>query len=198
MKLIVGLGNPGKEYVFTRHNVGFRVIDLLGVRWNIPLIGKKFLSLLGMGKFLNQEVILAKPQTFMNRSGKAVLQLLNHFMLELKDLILIHDDMDLKLGVLKVKRKGGHGGHKGIESIIETFGNEKFLRIKVGVGHPKREEVVRFLLEPFSREEEATVEQMLRKVADSVELLLSQGVEKAITKIHVSIQQSAISDQQNR
>lgn len=182
MKLIVGLGNPGKEYVFTRHNVGFRVIDVLGLRWNIPLMGGKFLSLLGRGKFFDHEVILVKPQTFMNRSGEAVPRLLNYFGLELKDLIIVHDDMDLELGIIKIKRKGGHGGHKGIESIIEILGDEEFLRVKVGIGHPKREEVVPFLLEPFSIEEEAAVEQMIQRAADAVESLLIQGVERAISK----------------
>ncbi|AMC94595.1 peptidyl-tRNA hydrolase [Erysipelothrix larvae] len=134
MKVIVGLGNPGKKYENTRHNAGFLVIDGVSEETSISVNSLKFNALIGQGFYKGQKIILVKPQTFMNLSGDAVIQILNYYDVDLEDLLVVSDDLDLPVGTLKVRRKGSSGGQRGIQSIIDRTGSNEFARIKVGIG----------------------------------------------------------------
>jgi PTH1 family peptidyl-tRNA hydrolase len=133
-RLIVGLGNPGREYSQTRHNAGFLVLDNLAARWGVPLSRRVFEASFGSGFASGVPVVLAKPQTFMNRSGAAVGRLSRFLRVKREDLFVIHDDIDLPFGLIKIKEKGGHGGHNGLKSIIHALGDGDFLRLRLGIG----------------------------------------------------------------
>lgn len=137
MYLIVGLGNPEPEYSMTRHNMGFDVINELSNKYNIDVSKSGFESLYGKGIIEEKQVMLCKPQTFMNLSGDAVIQLINFYKIDIQDLLVIYDDIDTEIGKIRIKRKGSAGGHKGIESIIYRLGTEEFNRVKIGIGAPE-------------------------------------------------------------
>jgi PTH1 family peptidyl-tRNA hydrolase len=165
MFLLVGLGNPGKKYQKTRHNIGFRVIAEL-----------KSLNLKG--------VILAKPGTYMNQSGQAVKKLIKNYKLKIKNLIIIHDDIDLPLGKIRIIKNRGAAGHKGVESIIKELKTKDFVRFRIGIqpktGKPKNPE--KFVLQKFNKEEEKIVREVIKKTATAIELSLGEGLEKAMQK----------------
>ena len=138
MLLLVGLGNPGKKYEGTRHNIGFAVLDFLAGRHGFTLNQTRFSSRVGRGRIKGTDVLFARPQTFMNLSGQAVRQIIEYLDLSLDDLLVLHDDLDVELGRIKVAARGGSGGHKGVASIIESLGQDEFARIKVGVGRPAK------------------------------------------------------------
>lgn len=173
MKLIVGLGNPGSRYDATRHNIGFRVIDTLGATHHIALRGHLPTAEYGEGVIEAQQVALALPLTYMNVSGRAVADLCTHFSLVPNDLIVVHDDLDLPLGGIKIKRKGGDAGHYGVRSIIELLGTGEFVRIRVGIGRPaSKEEVVAFVLSPFTPDELPLVGEAIHNTVEKIENLL--------------------------
>jgi len=174
MILIVGLGNPGKEFEKTRHNLGFRIVDLLQKRWNFPafVLDKKVFSLISRGNFLEKEIILAKPQTFMNLSGKAVKNLKKKFKVKTKNIILIHDEMDLPLGKIKFSFKKGAAGHKGVLSVIQALKNKDFFRYRVGIGKEKKEN---FVLERFSKKEEKILKETIEKLIFDLENYLKKA-----------------------
>ena len=170
MKLIVGLGNPGPRYHATRHNVGHRVVEALGAARCIPLREQLPIAQFGEGLIGVHQVVLAKPLTFMNASGRAVASLCTHFSISPTDVIVIHDDLDLFLGRVKLKMKGGDAGHYGVRSVIECLGTGEFCRIRVGIGRPAtKEEIVDFVLSPFTPDELPLVEDAVRKAVASVE-----------------------------
>ncbi len=142
-RLIVGLGNPGEEYRFTRHNMGFMVVDRLAQARQIPLAKRKFNVIFGRGKLGSLSVILAKPMTFMNQCGPAVKDLAHFFRLDTQDVTVIHDDIDLVFGKLQIKEKGGDGGHNGVKSLIEAWGSGAFTRLRIGIGRPQTQQAVR-------------------------------------------------------
>jgi peptidyl-tRNA hydrolase, PTH1 family len=186
MKLIVGLGNPGREYDGTRHNAGFDVLDELARRWGAELrkswrFPVKFAEVrAGGGK-----VGLAKPQTFMNRSGDAVAPLVRRKGVATGDLIVIVDDVDLELGRLRVRGKGSAGGHNGLKSLIDRLGTEEFTRVRVGVGRgPADRDMVGHVLGKFAPDERATAGDAIRRAADAVEFLLEQGVEPTMNRFN--------------
>jgi PTH1 family peptidyl-tRNA hydrolase len=165
MILIVGLGNPGKKYKNTRHNIGFRVIDKLG--------------------FLNKgKVILLKPKIFMNLSGKAVKPLVTKHKMSITDLWVVHDDIDLPLGRIKISKGRGSAGHKGVESIIKELGTKNFVRFRIGIqpkiGKPKNPE--RFVLQKFKKEEEKIVKEIIKKTVKTIEIAIKEGVEKTMNE----------------
>ncbi len=146
MKVVIGLGNPGKQYEKTRHNVGFLILDEVAKRLNIQVNTRKFKALIGEG-FVNMEkVIFVKPQTYMNLSGEAVLEILNYYNLDESDLFVITDDLDLELGKLRLRDKGSSGGQKGVQNIIDRLGTQNFLRLKVGIGNNKMIETKDYVL----------------------------------------------------
>lgn len=155
MKMIIGLGNPGKKYEGTRHNIGFMQIDLLSKAWNIPINKKEHNALTGTGFFRDDKVLLVKPQTFMNNSGEAVWQLLSYYSDQLENFLVIYDDMDLSNGILRFKQKGSSGGHNGIKSIIHHLNSKEFDRLKIGIG--KKENVISHVLSTFSNQEKKEI-----------------------------------------
>lgn len=165
MILIVGLGNPGKKFQKTRHNIGSRIIDEL--------------------ESLNLEnVILVKPQTFMNESGRAVKRLVKSYKLEVESLLVIHDDIDLPLGRIRISKGSGSAGHKGVESIIEKLGTKNFIRIRIGIqpqeGKPKKADA--FVLKNFTKNEGKILDEIIKKSAEAVKMLLEEGLEAAMNK----------------
>jgi len=185
MKLIVGLGNPGRAYAKHRHNIGFFVIDEISGRANIAVTKKAFGAKIGQGKLSSVPVLFAKPQTFMNLSGTAVSPLLGYYRCYLKDLIVIHDDIDLAVGRIKIGFGSGHGGHNGIRSIIEELGSPDFYRIRIGVGRPPEGvDSADYVLHPFPKEERKQVEDVIRRAATAVEYLIEKGLQFAQQKYH--------------
>ena len=169
IRLIVGLGNPGEEYERTRHNVGFMVIDELVRRLKIKNRSEESLSYVFRARIGGREVLLAKPQTYMNNSGLAVVNLLEENRMEPSEMLVVHDDIDLPLGMTRLRLEGSSGGHRGVESIIKSIGTEKFPRLKIGIGRPKRkEDVISYVLSPFSKEEEEMVRVVIKKATECV------------------------------
>ena len=188
MFLLVGLGNPGVQYALTRHNAGFWVIDEMADRCKVRLREIAGRSYLARTSFAGKEVILAKPLTFMNRSGLAVRALLRHFSLEPENLLVIYDDLDLPLGRLRLRPKGGSGGHRGLASIIAFLETEDFSRLRLGIGHPAgMEGGADYVLSSFTSAEE---EQMLKTVqlaADALEVFLTRGLAEAMNKYNAPL-----------
>lgn len=169
MKVIVGLGNPGKQYEMTRHNVGFWAIDRLAEEWNIPLSQGKFKGLIGEGRVGTEKVILVKPMTYMNLSGECVAPLLNFYKLDPEeDVLVIYDDLDLPCGKVRLRTKGSSGGHNGMKSLIAHLGTEEFKRIKIGIGRPAPGyKVVDHVLTTFPPEELADVQDAVKHAAEA-------------------------------
>lgn len=188
MRAIIGLGNPGPEYAKTRHNLGFRAVDRLAERWQTKLARRAFLSLVGETQWRGEKILLVQPQTYMNRSGEAVARIRDFYHLDLDALIVIHDDIDLPFGRLRMKRGGGGaGGNRGIVSLIETLGSKDFLRVKIGIGRPPgRHDPAHFVVQPFTPQEEAFIVPTLDRALGAVEVLLSDGIEKAMAAVHAS------------
>jgi PTH1 family peptidyl-tRNA hydrolase len=167
----------------TRHNIGFQVVDCLAKRYQIPIRTRRFKSLYGTGWIDSQRVILAKPMTFMNRSGEAVKKAADFFHLKIEDLVVVHDDLDLPFGRLRFKQRGGDGGHQGVRSIIERIGGNVFLRLKVGIGRPPQEMgSAEYVLEPFDKFEKVYLEHILFQAVDSLRVMLLEGLEKAMNQ----------------
>lgn len=157
MKIVVGLGNPGKKYDQTKHNVGFMVLDALSQKVNEPLTKKDFEARYTSFQYEGEKVFLVEPLTYMNDSGRAVGPLMHYYNIEPKDLLVVQDDMDLALGKLRYRTKGSSGGHNGIKSIIAAVQTESFNRLKVGIQHPQRSKVVDWVLTPFNKEDQVTM-----------------------------------------
>ena len=189
MKLILGLGNPGRSYCWTRHNVGFLLLDCLAKRHGIEISRRGMKSLYGRGRIGSEEVILAKPQTFMNLSGEAAQRLLQFFKLEPQKVIVLHDDLDLSWGQVRVRVRGGDGGHKGIRSIMEALGNESFVRFKIGIGRPERssQDPADFVLEPMTGEKREELKEMIEGNAEALETLILEGPQQAMNRFHKKI-----------
>ena len=164
MKIVVGLGNPGSTYEGTRHNIGFRVIDRLARQHNIALDQHRCAALIGLGKSHEEPLLLAKPQTFMNRSGVAVAALLEEYGVTAADLVVIYDDLDLPLGRIRIRTQGNAGGHRGVSSIIEHLGGVPFNRIRVGIGRPPEgTAVIDYVLAPFGAAEMAELSTVIER-----------------------------------
>jgi PTH1 family peptidyl-tRNA hydrolase len=183
VKIIVGLGNPGIRYRMSRHNIGFQVVDRLAVINHISVRTKRFRCLYGTGWIDSQQVVLVKPMTFMNRSGEAVKKATDFFHLKLEDIVVVHDDLDLPFGRLRFKRRGGDGGHQGIRSIIERMGGNNFLRLKVGIGRPPQGmDPAEYVLDVFDKIEQSRLNQALSQAAESLNVMLLAGLEKAMNQ----------------
>ncbi|MGE5257698.1 MAG: aminoacyl-tRNA hydrolase [Hyphomicrobiales bacterium] len=177
LRLVVGLGNPGPRYAATRHNIGFRVLDRLAAEFAIEISREKFTAVFGRGRIEDVEVVLAKPLAFMNRSGPPVRSLAEFFRISSQDLLVIHDDIDLDYGRLKIKEKGGHGGHNGIRSLIDAFGGGDFVRLRVGIGRSETGEqpVADYVLDHFMRGEAADLPGIIERARDAVVTILCKG-----------------------
>lgn len=181
--LIVGLGNPGLEYSQTRHNIGFMIADLLAERHGIEFTETSCASRWGIGTLGELAIALAKPTTYMNRSGRAVDQLLCKIDLSARELVVVYDDLDLDFGQIRVRTEGGSGGHKGVESIIADLDRDDFARIRVGISRPTgRMDPADYVLSPFEEHETEELGAVLEIAVDAVELLLAEGAERAMQK----------------
>lgn len=175
MKLIIGLGNPGKPYENTRHNIGFEVIDALAVKWGAPLNQMKFNGMYASVHRPEGKVILLKPLTYMNLSGESVRPLMDYFDIDVEDIIVIYDDLDLETGKLRLRGKGSAGGHNGIKSLIQHLGTQEFNRIRVGVNRPPAGmKVADYVLSKFSKDDQPIVQDAINKSVDAVEVSLSK------------------------
>ena len=176
LKLVVGLGNPGKNYQDTRHNAGFMVADKIAKDFSIEFNNKKFDLVFGRGFVEDIEILLAKPLAFMNRSGPPVQKLAHYFRIQCKDMLVIHDDIDLAYGRLKIKEKGGHGGHNGIRSLMDVFGGGDFMRLRIGVGRSEAGEgVTDHVLGRFSAEQSQLLARIISNARDAAVTVLSHG-----------------------
>ena len=177
--LIAGLGNPGSKYAHTRHNIGFMALDRLAERHRVALASEKFDSRFDTGRVAGEMVVLLEPQTFMNRSGKAVQAAASFYDLGPEQVIVVHDEIDLPLGSIRVKQGGGHGGHNGLRDIVSRLSSRDFIRVRVGVGRPEHGDVTNHVLGTFSRDEETEVAEVIETACDAVETIVSDGVEAA-------------------
>ena len=181
MYLIVGLGNPGNRYRATRHNIGFMVLEKLATKLEVDLRQKSFNALWGKGKIASKNVILAMPQTYMNLSGNAVRQLHAFFKTEISNLIVIHDDLYLSFGSVRLKTGVGNAGHKGLASIEENLGSSEFMRIRLGIGKPvDKSRIEGYVLEPFGKEELSVLPEIIQWAADAATEIVSSGMQTAI------------------
>jgi peptidyl-tRNA hydrolase, PTH1 family len=189
MYLIVGLGNPGSRYRFTRHNIGFMVLEKLTDVFGVDLKQKSFDAVWGKGKIKGTNILLAMPQTYMNLSGTAVRQLVAFFKADINNLIVIHDDLDLSFGTIRLKTGGGNAGHKGLASITDNLGSSDFIRVRLGIGKPSdKSRIEGYVLEPFSSDEELSkLPEIISTATDAVSEIVLSGIEKAITKYHKKI-----------
>ena len=181
MKIIIGLGNPGRKYERTRHNAGFMGVDELAGNLRVVIAQEKHHALLVRTRMDSAEVILAKPQTYMNDSGRAVGAIVRDSYASTSDLIVIHDDLDLQLGVVRVKTGGGHGGHNGLRSIIEHLGSADFIRVRIGIGRPAPGmDSADYVLSPFLAEERKVASEVMAKAAEAVAAIVREGPHRAM------------------
>ncbi|GAQ95237.1 peptidyl-tRNA hydrolase, PTH1 family [Thermodesulfovibrio aggregans] len=181
MIIVVGLGNPGKKYANTRHNVGFMIVDEVARKLNVDFKEKED-YFIAEAKINDEDIAIIKPTTYMNLSGRAVKKFINEKILQSlpMSLIVVHDDLDLPLGKIKIKRNGSSGGHRGVQSIIESIGTKDFIRVKLGIGKDPAEEISDYVLSPFKREEKAIIREKLTVAADAIITLITEGLDKAM------------------
>ena len=182
MYIIVGLGNPTKEYNNTRHNIGFDVIDAIAEKYDISVLEKKHKALIGKGYIDGQKVILAKPLTYMNLSGESVRELVDYYKIdEQEELIVIYDDISLDVGQLRIRKKGSAGGHNGIKNIIAHLGHDTFMRIKVGVGEkPKGYDLADYVLGHFTGAERKIMDESTEKATDAIKMMMFEDADAAM------------------
>lgn len=181
--LVAGLGNPGSNYARTRHNIGFMVADGLAAAHSIALLKKKFDMNFGQGMIAGSNVILAKPMSFMNRCGPPIRRLAEFFAVDVAHVIIVHDDIDLYFNRLKLKAGGGHGGHNGLRSLIDAFGNNSFSRVRIGVGRPsERIDVTDYVLGRFSVDENNLLSGLIDLATDAIETIISKGMTAGMNK----------------
>lgn len=190
MYIIVGLGNPGKEYGGTRHNIGFDVIDILAGQENISVAEKKHKALIGKGIVAGEKCILAKPQTFMNLSGESVRALLDYYKAdEAEELILVSDDVSLDVGQIRIRKKGSAGGHNGLKNIIAMLGHDTFIRVKMGVGEkPRGWDLADYVLGRFSGPERKVMDEAAERAADAIRCIITQGADAAMNDFNRKVE----------
>jgi PTH1 family peptidyl-tRNA hydrolase len=185
--LLVGLGNPGREYANTRHNAGFQVINQLAEQHGLGFSRKHNNALIAAGHVANTRFVLAKPQTWMNESGRAVAALARFYKVGPQRILVIYDDLDLPVGAIRLRPEGGSGGHKGIKSIIEKLGTQDFPRLRVGIGRPPgRMDPVDYVLQPFSRDEMDIIEEARQRAVEAIQVFLKDGMAAAMNVFNVT------------
>ena len=183
MYVVVGLGNPGKQYDKTRHNVGFDVIDILSKEYGISVTKIKHKALIGEGRVGSEKVLLVKPQTYMNLSGETLIDIYNYYKVDLDKIIVIYDDIDLDVGKIRIRKKGSGGTHNGMRSIIKCLGSNEFPRVRVGVSRPlPGQDLANFVLSRFRKDEESDLETGLEKAYKSVDSMIRESIDIAMNK----------------
>jgi len=186
LKIVVGLGNPGLKYEFNRHNIGFRIVDSLAR--NIEIEFKKvksYYSLISRGMINNHKVMLVKPQTFMNLSGRAVSKVVSYYKIPLQDLLIVYDDLNLELGQVRIRKKGSAGGHKGIESIMQYLNSEEIPRLRIGIGNPSVNfnfNCMSYVLSNFNNDEKDKIGEVIQLSTEAIKTVIEDGFEKAMRK----------------
>jgi len=185
VRLVVGLGNPGKEYVKTRHNAGFMAVDDIAQAFSISLDKRKFNTIFGKGLIQGVDVILAKPMAFMNKSGPPVQNLAGYFKILSKDMLVIHDDIDLDFGRIKIIEKGGHGGHNGVRSLMDAFGEGDFSRVRIGIGRSgSGTDVTGHVLGKYSADESEVLDQIITGTRDAAVTILCEGIKDGMNRFN--------------
>jgi len=183
---VVGLGNPGLKYEFTRHNIGFRIVDNLArdIKTEFKKV-KSYYSLISRGMINNHKVMLVKPQTFMNLSGRAVSKVVSYYKIPIQDLLIVYDDLNLELGQIRIRKKGSTGGHKGIESIMQYLHSEDVPRLRIGIGNPSVNlnfDSVSYVLSNFNGDEEDKIKEAIKLSTEAIKTIIEDGFEKAMRK----------------
>ena len=182
MKLIVGLGNPGKKYEGTRHNMGFMAIDLLSDQAEIDVDKEVFHGLMGRGKIYNEDVILFKPTTFMNLSGTAVQEVVHYFKIALEDIVVIYDDLAIPIGSIRLRKEGSSGGHKGMQNIIDCLSSDQIKRIRVGIGEPGEWDTIDYVLSKPLKDDMPLIEEAIANAVRGVKEYLKSDFDRAMNK----------------
>ncbi len=180
MRMIVGLGNPGRTYAHTRHNVGFDILDIFAKKHHVRILSRQARALVGSFEFYGEQILLVKPQTFMNESGQAIGTLVRKHNLDADDVLVIYDDLDLPLGKIRIRLRGSSGGHKGMRSIISHLHSEDFPRIRIGIG--RSGEAIDHVLSRFSRKDKQIMDVTLQQAADALDMILQEGIEAAMNR----------------
>jgi PTH1 family peptidyl-tRNA hydrolase len=184
MRVVAGLGNPGRRYCRTRHNIGFMVLEEFAYRYKIDFVDKKGAYRLGRGFLEGHNILLIEPLLYMNMSGPVIKKIIARFSIQPEHLLVIHDDLDMEIGKLKIKKTGSSGGHKGIESIIQCIGSRDFIRLKVGIGREDGVSAEDHVLSKFKRHELAVIKDSIKKAADAVYCIVTEGLDKAMNKFN--------------
>jgi peptidyl-tRNA hydrolase, PTH1 family len=185
VKLVVGLGNPGSRYERTRHNVGFGVVERLAERHGVAVKDKRFNARIGRGQIVGEQVLLARPQTWMNLSGDSVGPMKGYYKLTREEIIVVHDDLDLPFGVVRIKAGGGHGGHNGLRDLVKKTGGAEFNRVRIGIGRPDGPmDPADYVLARWSAEQASVVPDLVDRAADCVEAVLRDGVKDAMNRFN--------------
>lgn len=185
MYLIIGLGNPEKDYANTRHNMGFNVINKLSERFGIDVNKNKFKGLYGSGNVDGEKVFLLKPQTFMNLSGESVQEIVNFFKIPLENILVIYDDIDLEPGVIRIRKSGGPGTHNGMKSVVHFLNSQNFARVRVGIGKPDdSEDLIQYVIGAIDEVDEEKLEKGVCLAADAVEMIVKENIDKAMNSFN--------------
>lgn len=184
MYLIVGLGNPEEEYSNTRHNMGFNVINKLAEEYKIDVNKNKFDALLGTGSIEGEKVILLKPQTYMNLSGKSIIQVVNFYKIPLQNVFVIYDDIDIAPGLIRIRKKGSSGSHNGMKSVVAELNSEGFARIRVGIGKPENNDMINYVIGKIPKEGQEPLEEGVLKAKQAVVEILKNGLDRAMNKFN--------------
>ncbi len=184
MYLIVGLGNPEKDYSKTRHNIGFNVINNLSEKYNISVNLTKFNSLYGTGILNEEKIILLKPQTFMNLSGEAVRDFVNYYKIDMDKLLVIYDDIDLEPGTIRIRKFGGPGTHNGMKSIVECLGKQDFPRIRVGIGKPNNDNLIEYVIGAIDEKDKDKLKEGVELATNAVDIILKENIDMAMNKFN--------------
>lgn len=185
MYLIVGLGNPEEDYAGTRHNMGFDTLNKISKKYNIEINNKKFSGLYGTGTIENEKVILLKPQTFMNLSGKSIKECIDFYKIDLEKLIIIYDDIDIDKGTVKLRKQGGAGTHNGMKSVLECLGTEKFSRVRIGIGMPEHKgDLINYVIGYVPEDEKEILDKGCETAKEAVIEIIKSGIDNAMNKIN--------------
>lgn len=183
MKLIVGLGNPGKKYEHTRHNMGFDTVDLFSELARIDIDKEAFKGLVGRGKVYEEDIYLLKPQTFMNLSGESVREIVNYFKIDIDDVVIIYDDMDLEPGKIRLRTSGSSGGHKGMQNIIDQLGTEEIKRIRIGIGQ-STDDTIDYVLSKPLKDERPLIDEAIKNAVEALKEILKENFDKAMNNFN--------------